>query len=891
MVDIGIINSLTLEERIKLTAGQDLWRTYAFPEKGIPYAKLTDGPNGARGGGDFNDSVPAALFPSPSCLASSFDGKLAYEMGRGIALDSLSKQCHVSLAPTINVTRDQRYGRAFENYGEDPLLLALTGSQWVQGCQGVGVGATPKHFVANEAEVDRRFSDSQVGEAALREVYLEPFRRLFKEVAHAHATGKEQDKAKPFGGQPACIMTAYNRINGTSASENRQTLINILRKEWGWNGLVMSDWFALHDHGLLATDLEMPGPSINRRIEYVKEKLASGEITEEDITERAKKVLELLNKVAPLGLGIDPAKEDEKSILDADREETIRKIASEGSVLLKNKGDLLPLDERIANGEIKKIALIGVPWTRPIQSGGGSANLTPQKADAPLEVLRKALDDLPNGAGKNVKLVHHHGTDIHRFPALATKDSFLVGDVKLEYFTGRQWPSEGSNREVAGTRILKQSGLAPSDFGNGPPDSVKVNDYSFRATFELKSDKDANHVLALAVYGEMKIKVDRGDGQVAVDTTFKGEQDIFEAFLNPFKYIKEVKVALKAGETVKVVVESLPAKLSNGAENLAKGASFHVGVEEDRDAKELIREASDLAKSSDVAIVMSALGKDWESEGYDRPDLRLPRLQDDLITSVGEAQAKTILLNIVGSAVEMPWQDKLNSIVQTWYGGQETGQSVSDILLGIGSAPASGRLCTTWPVKVTDQPGGASQELFPGKDLTNRGHPDVLYKEGRLIGYKWYEKKNIKPNYWFGSGLGGYTSFERKLEDVQTDVQGDKIAVQVKVTVTNNSSKRSGKDVVQVYVGFPDKLVQSTADLPIKKLGAFQSIHLSPSESKTVTLQLQTEEFSYWVNNQWQVEADEYSIILASSADPTDVIATKKIKIEKGFNWTGMGRD
>lgn len=203
-----LLSQLTLEEKIQLTAGQDFWRTFSLPRHSIPYAKLTDGPNGARGGGDFQNSMPAALFPSPSCLASTFDVNLAHDMGEGIALDSLSKRCHVSLAPTINITRDQRYGRAFENYGEDPLLSGHIGAHWTLGCQSVGVAATPKHYVLNEAEEDRRFSDSQVSDEAMREVYLEPFRTLFHEVAKAHRDGSDGEKSKVFGGQPACVMTA-----------------------------------------------------------------------------------------------------------------------------------------------------------------------------------------------------------------------------------------------------------------------------------------------------------------------------------------------------------------------------------------------------------------------------------------------------------------------------------------------------------------------------------------------------------------------------------------------------------------------------------------------------------------------------------------------------------
>lgn len=258
-----VLSKLSLDDKIQLCSGADFWRTYSNASKGLPYAKLTDGPNGARGGGDFTNSTPAALFPSPSCLGATFDVGLARRMGQGIARDSRSKACHVSLAPTINIQRDPRAGRFFESYSEDPVLSGELGAAWVSGCQSVGVGATPKHFVGNEAETDRMQSSSDVGEGALREVYLEPFKRIFRNLAREYGAASKDEKGKKtaFGGQPACIMTAYNRLNGWSCSENETLQVDILRKEWGFKGLVMSDWFALHAHGLRATNLEMPGPS------------------------------------------------------------------------------------------------------------------------------------------------------------------------------------------------------------------------------------------------------------------------------------------------------------------------------------------------------------------------------------------------------------------------------------------------------------------------------------------------------------------------------------------------------------------------------------------------------------------------------------------------------
>lgn len=246
-----------------------------------------------------------------------------------------------------------------------------------------------------------------------------------------------------------------------------------------------------------------------------------------------------------------------------------------------------------------------------------------------------------------------------------------------------------------------------------------------------------------------------------------------------------------------------------------KMSAFRCGFDEEIDDEGEIEAAASLASSADLAIVMTAVGKDWESEGYDRPHLRLPRLQSNLVERVAKAQRETILVNVSGSAVELPFADRLKALVQTWYGGQEAGAAVVDILLGQGRAPASGRLCTTWPISVRDQPDGSGPELFPGKDLTGRGHPDVKYAEGRLVGYKWYEAKGIRPAHYFGSGLGGYTTFDRKLLQVKgADVQqGSDVEVAVEVT---NTGARSGKDIVQMYIAPPSNLIKG--DVPHKEV-------------------------------------------------------------------------
>lgn len=720
-------------------------------------------------------------------------------------------------------------------------------------------------YLAAQVEADRRFSNSILDEKTLRELYLEPFRIVFKEVAKAHKEGRDGDKGKAFAGQPACIMTAYNQINGTSASECKQTLLDVLRKEWGFKGMVMSDWFALHAPGMSAgCDLEMPGPPFHRTLETVKAELDKGTITEQDIEERAIHVLDLLNKVAQLGFEKSPEDEKEESVFDKEREKIIRRIAAEGTVLLKNRGDVLPLQPE----KLKRIALIGKPWTEAIQSGGGSANLTPQQAPKAIDALKAAL---PSG----VEVVHHDGCDIHRFPpSPETKTT-------VEFL-----PRNDLKGKPLATRTLDKAAFGVLD---PKPDECKPNDFAMRASFDVHSITAGKHTLGLTILGSAHLTAHRSDGSVALDWSLTGEHDTFEYLLNEFKTAQTKPLEMQAGETVHVVLEYTPQLQEGEAIAALKPAGFTVGFEEGKDHQARLAEAAALAHTSDLAIVMAGLGPKWEAEGFDRPDLQLPRLQNDLIKQVAAKQPKTVVVSVTGSAVEMPWLDDVAAVLQTWYGGQEAAEALVDCLMGRGQAPASGRLCTTWPRKVEDQCTQGKARNFPGEDTKGRGHPDVFYDEGRLVGYKWYESKQQgKPLFWFGGGLGGYTSFERKLVDVQMSAAQGKIDVRVDVEVSNKG-QRSGKDAVQVYLA-PAGAEDSE---PVKKLAAFHTVQLAPQSGATlVSLSFDEDAFSQWdeATSQWRVRKGKYAVILASSADPKDEIERREVTVGEEWSWKGIGR-
>lgn len=682
-------------------------------------------------------------------------------MGAGIAEDGIKKQCHVLLGPTINIQRDPRAGRYFESYSEDPVLTGELAAAWVRGCQSKDVGATMKHFVGNESETDRRFVSSNIAPDALREVYLEPFRRIMKGVAHTKGR---------FGGQPACVMTAYNRVNGTSSSENTTTIMDILRKDWGFTGLVISDWFALHANGLKATDLEMPGPPQFRKEEDVKAALEKGEISERDLDDRVSKLLELIVKVAPLGYRKSPSEEKEESVDPNKVARTIREIAAEGAVLVKNEGGILPVEAKSG----LRIACIGRPWVEAVQSGGGSANLTPQKVTQPLESLRKALD------GQDVHITHHDGCDSHKLPPK------IESKTQLEYFSGRVL-GQGTS---LGTQSIDMVKLAPRDSKTA---KLEPNNFWIQASFNISFTQEGKYRLAPICLGSMQMTSDRKD-----KWDYEGESNVFEYFLNPAKRYSPIIIHGQAGEEIQIKLNYLPCLLDDQMK-VSLICGFQVGLEYEKDEEAEIEEAAKVAAEANIALVMTATGKDWESEGYDRTDIELPRKQNDLVLAVSKLQSQTVVLNITGSVVTLPWRDNVKGLVQCWFGGQEGGEALVDIILGRGRAPASGRMANSWPAKIQDHPSGSNLAYFPGIEKSDG--LNVEYNERRLVGYKYYNsnKSGPEPALYFGSGLGGYTTFKAKIECVSGSCNSLKEKIDIKVLV-KNTGKRSGKFVVQLYI-------------------------------------------------------------------------------------------
>ncbi|KAJ1553317.1 hypothetical protein HK096_008324, partial [Nowakowskiella sp. JEL0078] len=373
MQDIdALISKLTLDEKASLLSGGDFWHSKEVERLGIPAIRVSDGPNGLRGTRRFG-AVPSYCIPCATALAATFDTSLIKDVGAFLAKEAKRKAAHILLAPTVNMHRSPLGGRGFECYSEDPHLSGTIASSFISGLQENGIGATIKHFVCNDQEYERQKTNSIVQMRTLREIYLMPF-----QIA--------QRNAKPWA-----YMTSYGRTNGTHCSENIDLLQKILRDEWKFDGLIMSDWYGTYsvsESVKAGLDLEMPGPPIWRG-QLIVNAVACGKICLSQLNARVRKVLELVQK-ATLHSGIPPGALEIGEDTTEDRK-FARRIAAESIVLLKNDLGILPLSKKV-----KKVLVIGPNAIIPVISGGGSASILSHPAVSPLEGIKVALGEEVN---------------------------------------------------------------------------------------------------------------------------------------------------------------------------------------------------------------------------------------------------------------------------------------------------------------------------------------------------------------------------------------------------------------------------------------------------------------------------------------------------------------
>ena len=797
------LGKLDLTAKVALLAGADMWSLPADEQIGLGRLVMSDGAAGVRGE-QWGPEDPSLAIPSPTALAATWDLDLARRTGGLLAQEARRKGVHVVLAPTVNLHRSPRGGRHFEAYSEDPLLTGEIGAALVAGVQAGGVATTPKHWVANDSETERYTVDVRADERTLRELYLAPFEAIVR-------------KARPWG-----LMAAYNQVGGASMSEHDRLNNGVLREEWGFDGILVSDWTGARDTvraALGGLDVAMPGP-VTVYGEQLVAAVRDGRVPEAAVDGLARRVLRLAARVGLLA-GAPAAVPQAPAAIDG--EALAREVAARSFTLVRNDG-VLPLDP--APGSV---ALIGAAAAQARIGGGGSAQVFPTRVVSPLEGLRSALP--PSTA-----LSYALGADpsVHLAPLAAPVTAVLLGADGAELATAAL--PDGTVRWI---------GQLPGGVGFAELHAV-------RATGVLQPQTTGVHRLAIRGQGRFVLEADGRtlfDGELLYQGT-----DPAGAFLNPPEQV--VELDLTGTAPVELTLSHVLPKASGlagfGLVSFALGHGAPVGTDD-----ELIDQAVALAAAADVAVVVVATTEEVESEGVDRTGLALPGRQDELVRRVAQVNPRTVVVVNAGAPVLMPWREQVAAVLLGWFPGQEAGAALGEVLLGV-SEPG-GRLPTTWPAEEADCPVWRVEP--------EDGRLD--YSEGLFIGYPaWQRRGTAAPAYWFGHGLG-YTDWEYQGVEVrllEPAADGDPYAARAEAVVrVRNTGARAGRETVQLYL-LPDGADRTRPD---RRLAGFAVVRAEPGETAEVRVELPLRAFQTWGEHGWTTRPGRYTVVAArSAADP-----------------------
>lgn len=795
-----LASSLSLEQQVRLLTGADVWSTHPLPGIGLGRMVLSDGPAGVRGE-DFDERHDSVSLPSPTALAATWSEETARRYGQVLGQEARRKGVHAVLGPTINLHRSPLGGRHFECMSEDPRLTATMAAGYVAGIQSMGVGATPKHYLANEAETDRFTADSVVEEQPLRELYLAAFEDAIREA------------------RAWLVMSSYNSINGTTASEN-DLLETPLSREWGFDGVVVSDWTGVRsvEAANAHQDLEMPGPAGHwgpKLVAAVKE----GRVSREAILEKVTRILRLASRVGVLE-GFQPAVTELPAELDGAA--VAREVAVRGAVLVRNRGGLLPLNPR----KLGSVAVIGHNAEEARTQGGGSATVMPRHTVSPLEGLQKALPD-------DVKVTYARGAKVAEgIQAFARTDLHNpvsgVAGVRVTFHA-----EDGS--EISGEDRLASHLIW---FGVGIPEGTA----SIRTVTDWTARAAGTHHIGIGTVGRVRLTVDGEDvfnGELEDDTNVLGA-----ALFDPPGTIHAVETT--AGQVVRIESEyKLPVNQFIPLTAILLGEETVVD-----DPQAEIAAAVEAARTSDVAVVVVGTNAAIESEGFDRSTLDLPGHQDRLVSAVAAANPRTVVVVNSGSPVLMPWLNEVGAVLLGWFGGQEFGHAIADVLLG--KEEPGGRLPTSWPASLEDVPV-LSTTPVEGK---------VVYSEGLHIGYRAWLKQQAAggaaPALPFGFGLGYTTIGFGKAHAPQCVPAGKDVVVHVPV---RNTGSRTGREVVQVYLSRPETGVER----PVRWLAGYAGTHLAPSGTDSVEVRIPARAFAHY-DGGWQFEPGTFTLLVGRHA-------------------------
>lgn len=814
----SLIAQMTLPEKVALLSGRNAWFTVPIERLGIPSIAMTDGPHGVRTGGHGQDRIvgTATTYPTGVSLASTWDSDLIERVGEALGEETRHLGCHILLGPCVNIVRSPLGGRNFETYSEDPYLAGQIGLAYVRGLQSKGVGASVKHYAANNQEYERHRGNSVVDERTLREIYLPAFETIVKEI------------------EPWTVMCAYNRINGTYASRNEYLLRKILKEEWGFEGVVVSDWGAVHDifePVAAGLDLEMPGPA-RYFGHFLESAVHNWQVDEKLVDEAARRMLLLLFRSGVMdGSGGETGSGD-----TPEHRALAREVAANSMVLLKNEDSVLPLKAE----QVNTLAVIGLNASHMV-SGGGSSRVDPHYWVTPLAALQAKMGD-------QIEIRYEPGYDNQVIPKAVEKTCFTHPDGVSKGLLGEYF----NNLDGTGEPVVTQVDANVNAWygSSGPaPSVINPNHFSIHwsGTFTAPETGDTeffiNNTGTARIWLDGKLILENvvGPRKNAVDVSRLGDQ---------------TTIKLEKGKQYEFKAEYISGE--NNAFALVR-LNYKIPLAVSGDP---VERAVALAKESDAAVVVVGFSDLYESEGGDRPDMDLPGRQEELIRAVAAVNPNTVIVVNVGAPVAMAWLDDVKAVLLAYYPGQEGGTALTDILFG--DVNPSGKLTVSFPKRLEDNPAFVH---YPG-------WKDVYYGEGIFVGYRYYDSKSVEPLFPFGHGLS-YTQFEYSDLQVPVEVHPGE-TFEVSMTV-RNAGEVAGKEVVQLYI----KDVESTLERPEKELKGFAKVDLEPGEKKTITVELNQRALSYYDPHQasWVAEEGIFEVLVGSSS--------RDIRLSEVFEFKG----
>ncbi len=790
----SILQKMTLEEKIDYIGGFQDFYVRSVPRLSLPALKMSDGPLGLRNDG------PATALAGGIALAATWDADLVERAGAVLGEDARSRGVHILLGPGANIYRSPRAARNFEYFGEDPFLAGRTAVAYVKGVQSKGVCATIKHYMGNNEEYDRHNVDSLIDERTMREIYLPTFEAAVKE------------------GHVCAIMDSYNLTNGEHMSQNGYLNNEVAKKQWGFDGIIMSDWDSTYDGVAAANgglDIEMPaGAHMNR--ETLLPAMKAGQVTEATIDEHVRRILRRAVQFGWFG-----GEQSDPSIpaYNVRGRAVALEAARSSMVLLKNDGALLPFDK----SKIKTIALFG-PDAHPTPPvGGGSGGVVPFHTVS-------FLEGVANYAANDVTVTYSSGIPTLSEMADATELTTAASNGKPGLTSERFLSNDlsGSPAETVTDTHLNFGFQWPSFY------SIPSRFRSVRWTGYCVADKA----------GEYEVFA-QGPGEDGAYHVFIDDKIVLDNWQRATALVNRATLDLSPG----------PHKIRIELRRLYGDPNLRFGIL--NEASLVKPEVQALAARADAVVVSVGFDPSSESEGSDRT-FALPPAQDALIAAALAANKKTVVVITSGGAVDMnAWIDQTPAVLQAWYAGQESGNAFAEVLFG--QANPSGKLPVTFDRRLEES--AVAHSYYPDPPESKK----LKYSEGIFVGYRHYDKTGTKPAFAFGYGLS-YTTFKYSNLAI-TPRSGDLSSpINVAFDVTN-AGTREGAEVAELYVG------QSHARVPrpIKELKGFAKVNLKPGETRHLQIALDRRAFSYYDvdKKDWTVDPGEFAIMVGGSSDNT----------------------